>query len=310
MIRRMRRSVTLLGLIALVFALGALLAPWVYRGLQEAPGTWVREWAQEPFGRILSRTLLVLGLISLWPLVRLFGASFNSLGLSRPRAGDLIQGGLVGLVSLGVLVLIAHAAGARDLRPTVTAAKLANAIVLAAVAAVLVAPVEELLFRGLCFGMLRGQRWVPALIFSSVLFSFVHFLQTPRRASVAPVDWTTGFDTLAAMATAHAQPALAIAQAVNLALCGAILAVAYQRTGTLWWAIGLHAGWIFWLKLANAITLVPKGTAPWWGTRKVVDGWATTPILLATLAAVVLFTRPKSHIRDAPAPSRAPAELG
>ena len=73
----------------------------------------------------------------------------------------------------------------------------------------------------------------------------------------------------------------------NLTLVGALLALAYQRTGNLYFSIGLHAGWIFWLKTYGTFTAAPARAPAWfWGTDKMIDGW---PALMVLVAVLVLF---------------------
>ena len=65
-----------------------------------------------------------------------------------------------------------------------------------------------------------------------------------------------------------------------------ILALAYQRTGTLYFSIGLHAGWIFWLKSYGFLTNSQAEAGTWfWGTAKLVDGW----LALIVLTLVLIF---------------------
>jgi membrane protease YdiL (CAAX protease family) len=71
----------------------------------------------------------------------------------------------------------------------------------------------------------------------------------------------------------------------SLVLAGTLLGLAYQRTGNLYFSIGLHAGWIFWLKTYGAFTAsAPHATTCFWGTGKMVDGWLAFVVLAATLA--------------------------
>ena len=75
----------------------------------------------------------------------------------------------------------------------------------------------------------------------------------------------------------------------NLTLAGVLLALAYQRTGNLYFSIGLHAGWIFWLKSYGAFTKDVANANVWlWGTGKMTDGWLALVVLTLTL---VVFTR-------------------
>jgi membrane protease YdiL (CAAX protease family) len=78
----------------------------------------------------------------------------------------------------------------------------------------------------------------------------------------------------------------------NLSLAGAVLALAYQWTGNLYFSVGLHAGWIFWLKSYGTLTRVVPGANGWlWGGDKMINGWVVLPVLAC---ALVVVTRVRS----------------
>ena len=82
-------------------------------------------------------------------------------------------------------------------------------------------------------------------------------------------------------------------------LAGILLGLAYQRTGNLYFSIGIHAGWIFVLKLYTTFT-VPVSTTPssFWGTGKLIDGWVAFLVLVALLVGFKLW--PLGSSRPAP----------
>jgi uncharacterized protein len=83
----------------------------------------------------------------------------------------------------------------------------------------------------------------------------------------------------------------------NLTLAGLLLGLAYQKTGNLYFSIGLHAGWIFWLKFYGAITAPVKGANIWlWGTDNPIDGWLA--LLVLALAFVVLVRLPLTKSKE------------
>jgi membrane protease YdiL (CAAX protease family) len=300
----MRRTWTLLVFILAVFVLGALISPWIYWAAQDlARGVLaLRSLADHPFPRFVSRTLLVLAIIGLWPLLRTLGKlSWRELGFVpiSESGANISRGFIIGFVTLGALLLIAFACGARIWRGEFDSAKLISAAALSFASAAMVAPLEELIFRGALFGSMRTRgRWLPALSASSVVFALVHFIHTPRATEA--VIWTSGFEVLGAM-FAGINSATGIAQFLNVSICGALLAWAYQRTRTLYFSIGLHAGWIFWLKLGNALTVTTAAAQQsFWGTRKVIDGWAATVLLLSVATAFPWLLRKKpdsiSHV--------------
>jgi uncharacterized protein len=91
----------------------------------------------------------------------------------------------------------------------------------------------------------------------------------------------------------------------NLALAGALLAYAFHRTGNLWFSIGLHAGWIFWLKSYGFFTREAPGADTWlWGTKRMTDGWMALLVLAA--AGLVLYV----SLRDRGGPDGRTAGTG
>ena len=66
-----------------------------------------------------------------------------------------------------------------------------------------------------------------------------------------------------------------------------ILGLAYVFTGDVLLSIGIHAGWIFWLKFYGFLTRAVPGTdTVFWGTRKLVDGWLAFVALVVVLGIV------------------------
>lgn len=286
----------------LVFAGGALLAPWVYRIAQAVAGAFpaFEGLAGSPFHRYVNRCLLVLALAGLWPLLRALGfRSWRDLGL----AGDAQAwkrwglGVLLGLGSLALVATAGFAAGARDWAVDRTTSDMVRHLLNAGGAAVVVSVVEEVLFRGGLFGSLRRrQRLVWAVLLSSAVYAWVHFLA--RVKWEAPVNWSSGIIVLGQMSAGLFEWRALIPGFLNLLLAGAILAWGFERTGTLYFSIGLHAGWIFWLKSYGFVTRHAAGHSEWfWGTNKLIDGWASLPVLLLTAWAMTACTR--GRVREA-----------
>jgi hypothetical protein len=91
------------------------------------------------------------------------------------------------------------------------------------------------------------------------------------------------------------QPDLLMPGFFTLLIAGWMLGLGYQRTGTLYFSIGLHAGWIFWLKSYNVLTAPAPGANVWiWGTSKLIDGWLAL-VVLAAAGALML----RAHSRTA-----------
>lgn len=289
--------------LALVFLGGALLAPWLY---------WLAQWsasfhpalqkiAANPFHRFVDRSLLILALGALWPLLRNLGVhSWRDLGLGRPARHwrQLLGGFLLGFAGLALVVSLALVFGGRVWNPH-PASAIAARMFSAALTAAVVAVVEEILFRGGIFGGLRrGFHWRFALVVSSAVYALVHFLE--RAELSGDVTWLSGLELLPRMLHGFADFQRLVPGFFSLAIAGWLLGLAYQRTGNLYASIGLHAGWIFWLKSYGFLTAAATGSGAWfWGTGKLIDGGLACAVLLLTLVAAEKFLWRKTVFKNA-----------
>jgi membrane protease YdiL (CAAX protease family) len=290
--------------LAVVFFGAALLSPWLY---------WLVEWAgahssiaqelsRAPFHRFVNRALLGLALVGLWPFLRSIGArSFGDVGLVKPAGqGWKLAGGLaLGLGSLACVAMLAMAAGARSLNVDYTVADLCRRTLSAGLSAVVVAVLEELLFRGALFGALRkAHHWASAWLVSSGVYALVHFFQKPPPPE--NITWVSGFAMLPRMLHGFAELETLAPGFFALTLTGLILAMGYHRMGNLYFPIGLHAGWVFCLKLYGFLTAAQPGAdAGFWGTEKLIDGWLALIVLAPVLIAVSVWPRQKRSAADA-----------
>ena len=131
-------------------------------------------------------------------------------------------------------------------------------LVLVTVLITVVAPVgEEIFFRGYFFGALRNWRgWLPAAIITGLVFGAIHI-------GSSPIGFT-----------------------VPLAFFGFLLCVLYQRTGSLYPCIALHA-----LNNSLAFGLTQDWT---WESLPVAAGATVVSLTIARLFAGALGTRAAS----------------
>jgi len=299
----MRPLRALLIFVIAVFLGGALLAPPLYWLVQwfahVAPGVVAHTFpkiAAAPFPRFVNRALLGIALIGLWPLVK--NLEFHSLadvGIVRPRGQwkRLGAGFVLGLVSLAVVAVIAFACHARQMNDRFTGGEIVHKLLSAAATAVLIAIIEEILFRGAIFGALRKVfHWTFALVLSSMIYAILHYLESAKTTDT--VTWLSGLQLLPLMLRNLADWHAIIPGFLNLTLAGALLGWAYQRTGNLYFSIGLHMGWIFWVKAYAVLTALTPGADKWWwgsGRMAIVNGWVALPVLLAALIVFGWRTR-------------------
>ncbi len=302
------------------FAAAALAAPAVYLLVQAAADQLpaLAPLARHPVYRYLHRLLLVFGVFGLPALLRALGMrSWRDLGLTRPWRHRRVfaLGALLGGAAIAATAALPLVVGARDFKADLTAGGVAVAALGALATALAVAPLEELLFRGVVDGGLR--RWrapgrrapLVALVASSGFYALVHFFTRPPNP--AAVTWDAGFALLAGMLAGFADLHTLVPQFFTLCAVGAGLAVLYRRTGTLWASVGVHAGGVFALKLYGHAVAGPHAAGRWlWGSGRLLDGWAALgAVLLAALAGAAALRRRDAR-RRAPAPAAADPALG
>lgn len=279
-----------------VFGGAALLAPWLHAAVQAMAGSFpfMAGLAEKPFHRFVSRSLLILALAGLLPLAKAMNlGGWNGLGWKsdpewRSRA---LRAFGIGFLSLGCLALGSMLAGARGFVNGLTAGTILSALGQAAASGVVVAVMEETLFRGLLLGGLkRTGSPNSALMVSSLIYALVHFFR--RVQSPEYVSWHSGFVVLGQMLAGFADWDALLPAFFNLVLVGMILGRLFMATGTLHASVALHAAWVFWLKLFAKITEgFPGASVRLWGTERLVDSW----LALGVLAVVyfLLFRRRK-----------------
>jgi membrane protease YdiL (CAAX protease family) len=243
----------------LVLLAGALAAPPIWHLIHALPSGWLFGLAGEiqkmPFHRYLSRSIQVSALLLLWPLIRsLHIRSLEELGLHHnPHAlGDIGLGLAAGIPSMLLLVSAFLISGAFELHSS-WAVSIFPRILLSAL---VVAMLEEFVFRGVILGFLRQALGNGLAIFgSAVIFAGLHFLNLPSSQSTEEIPrWWSGLDSFYTMGrTLPPWPIMAWAVG-TLVLAGIILAWMTTRTGSLWASIALHACWIFGQQFFNSIT--------------------------------------------------------
>ena len=166
-----------------------------------------------------SAALLLGALVGGWATLALDGRAPGALGFYlRPVAGREVAAGLgLGVVVAIVLVLVMAALGVlRWSAQQGTAGAWLVGSASSLLFLTLPAAAEEALLRGYPLQAL-AEAWGPwaALFVTSIAFGAVHF----------------------------ANPDVTWLGMANIAAAGLLLGAVYLRTGSLWWATGVHVGW-------------------------------------------------------------------
>jgi uncharacterized protein len=241
-------------LIAIVIA--ALLAYPVYRLAD----------LEISFPRLVNRLGLGLLILGIFPARKLLGLSVAEMGFPaswQALAMQFAKGFLLGAVILGLVVLVLLGLDIRNPLPGESAefGRLPGRLAGALGTGLIVAVVEESLFRGLLFGAASKHGTIGSALFVTAFFyAGLHFIGGRGEVPAADLQWSTGLELippalLQIFAPANLDSFLALF-AVSLFLS----AVLIETPRGIGYCIGLHAAWVFILKLTKRYTeVVPDG---------------------------------------------------
>ncbi|MEK6194112.1 MAG: CPBP family intramembrane metalloprotease, partial [Deltaproteobacteria bacterium] len=174
-------------------------------------------------------------------------------------------------------------------------------IITALSAAAGAAILEELFFRwGLMGLILRTTNAFRALLFVTFIYTLVHFLKPPPELQMPTVIWSSGFWLVGQIFAQFGNPVFIMAEFATLFTVGWILGYVRLKTSSLWMGIGLHAGWIFGIKLFSPITRKKMALAemlPWAG-KDLKTGIIPMVVVLLT-GIVVWFILQRRYTRGA-----------
>jgi len=219
-------------------------------------------------------------------------------GIGPSGRRNLFYGFVLAVASMAVLGIVMAFAGALTpafMEPVYTIVRQSGK---ALVTALLVGFLEELFFRGILFrGLLEDSRPAIAFAAANLLYAVSHFFKPPEEFLVTGIDPLAGFRFLAlCLAPFLDRPAAIFPGIVGLFIIGVVLSYALVRTGSLYFSIGLHAGWVFAIKTLPLYGYFTREDLGWvFGAKpKIVSGAATWVGILLVGAVVHYITRRRS----------------
>ncbi|MFA7001920.1 MAG: CPBP family intramembrane glutamic endopeptidase, partial [Candidatus Omnitrophota bacterium] len=279
-----RKGLKFLAVLAVILLASAVLAPLLFKILPFK------------FEKIFNRLVMIQTLAAVLVFVRFRRGMFGDYGL---RWTDASLSGFLAAFETSVVVLTAYvgcligsgyaALRLHDLSALQWILKIANALL----AAVVVGVLEEFFFRGFIYQSLRksfagksgtGLSLRPviwaAVGCTSLFYSLLHFTSS-EKPLIGPEP--TVFDSFRLMAAPFASythwenlwPAVA-----GLFIFGVVLNALVLRTGSLYPAIGLHAGCVFFIKLDGAFADFFNKSTLLFGSSKLYDGVAGWGVLI------------------------------
>jgi uncharacterized protein len=277
-----------------IILLSAMLSPWIYWGVDfYFPG-------DVPFRRVFNRVLMLAALGLLWPLAHIWGIrSWRELGIHSLKkvAVDLPLWFGWGVVTVAGLYVVQILAGERAWVGSWAWLRGLEFLVSAWAVGLL----EEILFRGLMFLALfrvlkdYAGSWIRVAVLTSLFFATTHYLKATNPPG--EITWNSGWISWGIMLSEFRDLQMLALRWLSLCLVGLVLCVLAKRTNTLWGCMGLHAGWVFGLKMLNQTTEWKGGAGSWWFQADILSGLSAEMMLLGVLWFILFRMKDRSLSR-------------
>ncbi|MBN1959549.1 MAG: CPBP family intramembrane metalloprotease [Deltaproteobacteria bacterium] len=285
----MRELIKILVFIISTVLLGCILAPplyWLGHAVGDS-GLWPF-LSEFEFHRYFTRAILIAAIVLLWPLLRALQIRrWSDLGLAAnpARIRHILLGFLFASLGLGITAAILVVTDRAYMRDAIRYANLPNALL----SGVVVAFIEESLFRGALFGALRKSfTWLKALIILSIVFAALHFLKPPDNIQFDTVTWISGFELFPQLFWQYGDPILLFGGFLTLIIFSLVLGFTVVQTKSLYAAMGLHAGWVFALKGFKQFGRL-KGEPSIWVGSDLLTGLVPVFLVAATGALMSFY---------------------
>ena len=216
--------------------------------------------------KLINTTAKLIAIPGFILIVRYFAiANKKGLGYNLPRPAflkDILHGWLSGFGILVLLSLVLWVLGVRIAKPPVEelAFLVFKTTLVALIGGLLIGFIEETFFRGGLFGSIRKHHsFTVTLLLSSLFYAGLHFIKPLPPAADQPYVWYSGLEILSGAFTQLGEWRTFDSFLALFGL-GAFFALVRERTGNIAYCIGLHAGFVFVIKVFRKFTMVDEGS--------------------------------------------------
>jgi CAAX protease family protein len=300
----------------MIFLIAALvitcvISPWMSLGADWFATKWPQLLTERvPFEKIFNRAFMIAGMILFIAYRRiLFPAELKRLLAPgfRVAGRNLLAGWGLALASMVLLVSVMTVAGVFTPYFRVSLNTGLSRFASSLSAGIFAGFLEEVFFRGILFAGLRQHgRPVRAYVLANLFYSAIHFVKPGDDYFIDRLDLLAGFRHLGTTFEPFLDPFPLVPGIIALFLLGAVMSYALERTGNLYLSIGLHAGWIFSLKMIRVFgnfTRQDLGVTFGSTDPKIVSGVATWVGILLVGLAVSRLTRRDSLLSNGRPPA-------
>lgn len=212
-----------------------------------------------PMDEVMTKSIQLSAVITFYPFVRLLQLNnYPALGLVLPKDGminNIARGFVIGIVIMLAIVLTLYFLDVRTLKSgspelfTIIRIALAGLI-----GGLLIGLIEEIFFRGAQVTAITrsGGGIMMAAALTSLFFAALHFIDM-HEVKLDQTHWLSGFELLSG--SLHKFSSSEIWGAfLALTAAGVFLTLIRLHEGHIFTCIGIHAGWVFIIKLTKHLT--------------------------------------------------------
>jgi CAAX protease family protein len=291
-----------------VLALTCAISPWLALGADWAVTTWPQFLSERiPFSRVFNRAFMFAGVILFILCRRLFASGQIKALIVVDRLSavrDLMTGFGLAWGSLFLLVVVMSISDIYTPFFRMSAGVSLGRFASAAAAGLFTGTLEELFFRAMLFkGLYDAGSPLRAYFAANLFYSALHFVKPGEAYFLDRFDPFAGFSHLLTTFAPFLDPLPLLPGLFGLLLIGIVLSYAVIRSGKLYLAIGLHAGWVFSLKILRVFGDFTRQDLGWlFGSTnpKIVSGVVTWLGITLVGVAVYFVTKNRSGRSDDP----------
>jgi len=223
--------------------------------------SFLANWFELDFERVTSRSVLIVAIIFFMALYRMLGfSSWRDIGYSSDKKqfySDLAKGIGIGILIMSPVIvgLLITKNRTIDMDWEISTRNSLSLLITALIAGLIIAFIEETLFRGAMLSAIKKQSsTVFAIVVTSLIYALVHFIQPVIEIDPNTLNWTSGF-----MLLKDALPSLddmthIFDSLIALFFAGVLLSIVKLRTNRIALCIGIHAGWVIAIKIFKRVT--------------------------------------------------------
>ncbi len=213
------------------------------------------------FERVASRCVLFLVIILFLVLKKFLGIhSWQKIGYNvvfKEFCSQCAKGILIGIAIMLPVIIGLLMTGNRvvDFDWDWSFTSIATLLLTAFISGIIIALIEETLFRGAMLTSIGNQSTVTvAIVITSLFFALVHFINPESSLNTENLSWLSGLHILKDAFIPFLHPVEIFDSFLALFLAGVLLALLKIRTQSLALCIGVHAGWVVTIKVFKRVT--------------------------------------------------------